>query len=365
MIKNNESKVEITSGNIKYYLRKKYICEIGDIISVDTNTMAKMSHNKVIAICDICKSERELTFSKYNKNKERQDYYSCSKCSDEKRKITNIKKYGVENAFKREDVKENNRKWMASDEFKNKSKESLIEKYGVDSYSKTNEFKNMISEFNIDNYESLKEKRESTCLERYGYKSILEIPNLVAESMNKKYGASASFLVKEIKEKIQNVNFEKFGHISPFGNKEVQEKAKDKVLEIYGVDNVWKNKEMIQIMLNKKRELGIYYKNEELRNKYTEYRRKVVYLTKLNKDELVNNWDGNDFYTGIYIRDNFNLNCNDSNYPTIDHKMPVIYGFLNNLKIEELSNIKNLCWTTRANNLKKWKSYQTSHPFDI
>ena len=55
-------------------------------------------------------------------------------------------------------MREKNKKWMSSDEFKEKSKKSLIEKFGVDSYSKTIEFRKMISEFNISNRDYLREK---------------------------------------------------------------------------------------------------------------------------------------------------------------------------------------------------------------
>ena len=96
MIKNNESRVVITTRNIKYYKDRNYICNVGEIISIDVNTMPKKSHNKVIAICEKCSSETELSFSKYNTNKDRQGYYSCSKCSGSKRKKSMLDKYGVE-----------------------------------------------------------------------------------------------------------------------------------------------------------------------------------------------------------------------------------------------------------------------------
>ena len=63
MIKNNESKVNITSKNIKYYRDKGHLCEINDIITIDVLTMSKMSHNKIIAICDICKVDNEISNS--------------------------------------------------------------------------------------------------------------------------------------------------------------------------------------------------------------------------------------------------------------------------------------------------------------
>ncbi len=47
MIKNNVSKVEITTKNIKYYKNKGYICEVGVIINIDVNTMSNMSHIQI------------------------------------------------------------------------------------------------------------------------------------------------------------------------------------------------------------------------------------------------------------------------------------------------------------------------------
>ena len=125
MIKNNESKVEITTRNIKYYKDRNYICSVGDIISIDINSMPKMSHNKVIAICELCLHEIELPFSKYNKNKDRHGFYSCNGCSNKKRKITVKEKYGVENFSQLDSEREKMKIWMSSDEFRNKSKKSL------------------------------------------------------------------------------------------------------------------------------------------------------------------------------------------------------------------------------------------------
>lgn len=355
MIKNNQCKVTITSKNLKYYSDRGFECSSGDVLDIDISLIPKMSHNIVIAICEICGKENELPYSKYNFNISRGGFYSCKSCSSKKRKDTNIVKYGVDVIFKREDVKERSKKWMSSDEFKSKSKESIMLKYGVDSYSKTEEFKNLISNLNISNQDSIREKREATCLEKYGYKSILEVPNLKEEGMLKKYGTKYPFLVPEIKEKIQSTNLDKFGHISPFGNREIQEKCINRVMELYGVDNVWKNKDMINSFIERKKELGIYYKDDEIKNKYLKFRKKVVYLTYKNKSKLLEIWDGNDFYTGEYIKNNFNLNFNDHKYPTIDHKVSIFFGYINNIDINELISLDNLCWTTRLNNLRKSK----------
>lgn len=65
--------------------------------------------------------------------------------------------------------------------------------------------------------------------------------------------------------------------------------------------------------------------------------------------------DGTDFYIGEYIKDNFNLNPNHIHYPTIEHKVPIFYGYLLNIDIEYITSIDNLCRTTRSNNSRKSK----------
>ena len=179
-------------------------------------------------------------------------------------------------------------------------------------------------------------------------------PGLKEKGMIDKYGSKSPFLVPEIKEKIQSTNLDKFGHISPLGNKEIQQKCIENVIKIYGVDNVWKNKDMIKYFIERKRELGIYYKDDEIKNKYLQFRKKVVYLYK-NKSKLLEIWDGKDFYTGEYIKDNFNLNFNDNKYPTIDHKISIFFGYVNKMDINDIISLDNLCWTTRINNLRKNK----------
>jgi hypothetical protein len=74
-----------------------------------------------------------------------------------------------------------------------------------------------------------------------------------------------------------------------------------------------------------------------------------------NKKELIEKWNGYNYYTNEYILENFNLDSNDKNYPTIDHKNSVRYGFDNNISAEEISKIENLCITTRSNNSSKSK----------
>ena len=183
MIKNNESKIEITSKNIKYYSDRGYLCVIGKILSIDVSNMPKMSKNIIIAICEVCEQESNLSYSKYNKNIERGGFYSCKKCSDIKRKKTNRSNYGVENISQTDFNRDKMSKWMSSDEFKDKSKNTLFLKYGFESYSKTEEFKKNMSILQKEIIDDKKTKGIYTCMF-----SNPENNKLKNEGMFKKYG---------------------------------------------------------------------------------------------------------------------------------------------------------------------------------
>lgn len=343
MIKNNECVVLITTRNKKYYKENGFICEPGDKLHIDISSIPKMSHNKVIAICEICGCENEISYSKYNINFNRGGFYSCKKCSNKKRKETNTLKYGVDVIFKRDDIRENNKMWMSSIDFRNKSIKTQIDKYGC-LFVQTENFKNENSVKLRENIKIKKEKGEYIC--------TLSNPDnieLREKSMFEKYGHTYSFHVESIKDKIQKVNFEKYGHISPFGNKEIQEKIKTIFIEKYGFDNPFKNSD-IQKKIKSKRESK--YKDIDIES-FREYRRLVRFHTNKNKSSLFENWDGNDYYDGEYIKDFLLLDSNSLKYPTIDHKKSCIYGFKNNISPEDISRIENLCITKRIINSKK------------
>lgn len=76
-------------------------------------------------------------------------------------------------------------------------------------------------------------------------------------------------------------------------------------------------------------------------------------LAKKHRKILFNQWDGFDYYDGEFIKDNFTLNHTNPNYPTVDHKTSIYFGFINNIPIEEIGDIKNLCITKRKINGSK------------
>ena len=291
--------------------------------------MAKMSHNKVVAICDICKVENEISFVKYNLNFDRGGFYSCKKCSGIKRKKTTFDKYGVEFITQLPELKEKLSEWMSSDEFKSKSINTQLDKYGC-LFTKTDDFKLDTSERSKRIIEEKKSKGIYNCA-----LSKLENNELKKQGMINKYGSEYSFLVPEIKDKIQKNNLQKFGHISPFGNNEIQNKIKENLM-YKNLEKEWSfNGDMYKV------------------NQFKIYRRKVRYETDMIKKCLYEKWDGYDYYDGEYIKEYLSLHKNHNYYPSIDHKISCFYGFINDLPTTDISDINNLCITKRIINSKK------------
>ena len=191
------------------------------------------------------------------------------------------------------------------------------------------------------------------------------------DTMNKKYGVDNCREIESINEKINNTNLNKYKCKSQLSHKEVR----DLVYDYYGVDNISKlsrikeikrlksiekfgtntplqNNDIINIIREKHIKSGRW--KEYDRNNYMMYRNRINYLTKKVKKVLIDNWNGYDYYDNEYIKDNFSLDKNDNNYPSIDHKISVMFGFLNNLTPEYISSIENLCITKRKINSTKF-----------
>lgn len=116
--------------------------------------------------------------------------------------------------------------------------------------------------------------------------------------------------------------------------------------------NLYKNNPEIKERISNS--LKRYFNNDGVKlENYKRYRDITENLTNKNRKKLFEIWDGYDYYDGEYIKSNLELHYNNRNYPTIDHKISIIYGFENNITPEELSSIENLCITKRSINSKK------------
>ncbi len=118
----------------------------------------------------------------------------------------------------------------------------------------------------------------------------------------------------------------------------------------YGFKHQCQNEDVQNNILNTKIERGLMSVTIE---EYKDYRRIVDNLTKRVRREILENWDGFDHYDGEYIRDNMNLDSNNPLYPSIDHKISVLYGYQKGLTPEHISDKENLCVTKRCLNSSK------------
>jgi hypothetical protein len=113
-------------------------------------------------------------------------------------KATCLEKYGFENPFQSEEVKD-------------KSKVTCLEKYGLHYPQQS---------------EEVKDKINKTCLEKYGVENPM--------------------LIQETKEKIKATCLGKYGFEHPLQTQEVRDKIKATCLEKYGVENPSQNSEIAE-----------------------------------------------------------------------------------------------------------------------
>jgi hypothetical protein len=175
------------------------------------------------------------------------------------------------------------------------------------------------------------------------------------------YGVDNWMQLEEAKKIIEENNIKKYGVKTTLLVPSVKESIKKTLLEKYGTENFYEirdpntNKFVFKDIDSQNFDyVNPVDKYEDIcYDSYLRYRSEVRKLTKQKVGELLESWDGCDFYDGEYIIENFNLPFNDKKFPTIDHKISVNYGYKNNISVEEISDISNLCFTKRSINSKK------------
>lgn len=175
----------------------------------------------------------------------------------------------------------------------------------------------------------------------------------VKKTSVEKYGVEHYSKTDEYIERRSKTNITKFGYINPFMDKEM---IKNSLLIKYNVTNpsqVKKFSDNAKISTRSTRESNGSWISLSEKTDWQLYKGEVRRITKHNIKLL--EWDGTDFYDGEYIKENFSLNHIDNNYPTIDHKTSIFDGFMNNIPIEEIASVDNLCWTKRIINITKNK----------
>ena len=137
MIITKEVKINSHTRYKKYYEDLGYI-SINKEFTINVDDLPTQSHIIVDCLCDVCSGISHISYSRYIKNIEKYNLYTCShKCANIKRKMTCNKIYGCDNAFQNDNIKD-------------KIKDTLNIKYGVDHPMYSEEIKNKLKNTNLE-----------------------------------------------------------------------------------------------------------------------------------------------------------------------------------------------------------------------
>lgn len=220
----------------KYYLNfldgnKKY-CEL---CGKETSF-----RNIKIGYSKLCKDCSHKFAGLQNKNKTKEE----KEAIEQKRKNSNLKKYGVESVWQRNDVKE-------------KRKETLISNFGVDSPLKNKEIKEKREKTNLNRYgqrsspniysKEVQDKKRKTCLEKYGVEFVTQsnqVKQKSKETCFARFGVEFALQAEEVKKKSKLSISNHYGVENPSKSEEIKEKKKQTLIKHFGVENALQSNEI-------------------------------------------------------------------------------------------------------------------------
>ena len=244
--------------------------KLDEDLDIPVNLLPEGSGHKVKIICDFCGTHYENEWRKYLKIFKNNQKQCCSskKCKEDKKKETNLKKWGVDNPMKSEKVRET-------------LKKSILKNWGVDHYSKTDEFKEKIKNtaqknWEVDHYsktDEYKEKFKKTSLNNWGVDHPMKskkVREVLKKSNLEKWGVDNPSKLDFVKSKVINTNLEKWGVDYYSQSDEFKEKSRETCIKRYGVDNPLKVdfiKEKVRKTCMKRYGVDNYTKTEEYKIK--------------------------------------------------------------------------------------------------
>lgn len=169
--------------------------------------------DKIIFNCQKCGVEVKKEYRRWDEN-----FPYCSTCS---RKEKSLQKYGTDNPFQAEEVKEkikitNLKKYGVenpnqAESIINKRKQTNLKKYGKESYTQTEEYKKKVKK--LDASRRL-EKTRKTLVEKYGVENPFQIKKAREkhkQSMILNHNVEFPLQIKKAKEKAKQTNIQKYG----------------------------------------------------------------------------------------------------------------------------------------------------------
>lgn len=183
-----------------------------------------------------------------------------------KRKETNLLKYGVEVPTQNEEIVNkikqswNNKSEEEIQEFVNKVKSTKLKLYGDETYSngeKCAETWNSKSEAEL---KEIEEKRKHTNLKIYGVNFVSQnedVKNKIKETNLERYGKEHATQSEQVKEKTKNTNLKKWGAEYPILTKEVKDKARKTLWNNYGVEHpLYSNEVLNKVKITKENKIN-------------------------------------------------------------------------------------------------------------
>jgi len=198
-------------------------------------------------------------------------------------------------------------------------------------------------------------KCKNTFIKNYGETSPLKNNDIKEKSKNTcklKYDKEYFFQTDDFKEKSKNTSLIKYNTEHPMKSNLIKKRLIQSLLKKYGVTNSMYNSKTKEKVKLTKIKNGIISSDNDI-SELKLYKRIIKNITYKNKKILFNNWNGYDYYDNEYIKENLSLHCLNKSYPTIDHKISVLYGFLNNIDHYIIGDIDNLCITKKGINSSK------------
>lgn len=163
--------------------------------------------------CKQCGCLQHLKFSRATRLKSRFESFLCKKCWSD---IQNTKKYGSTEAYNKSRYE--------------KIKTSTKEKYGVD---------------NVFQAEVVKERIKKSNLEKYGVDNqskLEQVKNKMKKTNLEKYGHTCTLWSSTFREKVEKTFLEKYGTVIPLQNEEIKLKMKQKGTDKIGREKTYQTK---------------------------------------------------------------------------------------------------------------------------
>ena len=232
----------------------------------------------------------------------------CQKCALEKRKKTNIEKYGNEVSMNSDILKEKwvekvkNRTEEEKEEIKNKRKKTTLKNYGVEHVLQSEIVKEKAKITNLEKYgkeftlqvEDIRNKGKETMIEKYGCEYMMqhpEIQNIIVskfkETNLERYGFECSLSNPEILQKSKDTNLEKYGFEYAIQNPEIYQKVKETNLERYGFEYACQNAEVQSKIMKQRMKKYVLPSGKEINIQGYENIALNILLKEFNENEIL------------------------------------------------------------------------------